>query len=115
MALKKPKAEKKMSSGAKVLEFFLGNVGRVVTSDQIRKASGASEWARRLRELRNEQGWQILSHRDRASLKPGQYILESMKRNPAFGRNISNFRPLIFGTSTISTTPSRSQIGSPQV
>lgn len=78
-----------MGSGAKVLEFLLANVGRVVTSDQIRKASGASEWARRLRELRNEQGWQILSHRDRASLKPGQYILESTKRNPAFARNIS--------------------------
>lgn len=89
MPTKKPKAEKKMGSGAKVLEFLLANVGRVVTSDQIRKASGASEWARRLRELRNEQGWQILSHRDRASLKPGQYILESTKRNPAFARNIS--------------------------
>lgn len=78
-----------MGSGAKVLEFLLANVGRVVTSDQIRKASGASEWARRLRELRNEQGWQILSHRDRASLKPGQYIMESTKRNPGFARDIS--------------------------
>lgn len=78
-----------MSSRVKVLEFFLANVGRVVGSDQIRKASGASEWARRLRALRNEEGWQILSHRDRASLKPGQYIMESTKRKPAFARNIS--------------------------
>jgi len=89
MATKKPKGDKAKSSRAKVLEFFLANVGRVVTSDEIRKASGASEWARRLRELRNEVGWQILSNRDRNSLKPGEYILETTKRLPAFARNIS--------------------------
>jgi hypothetical protein len=65
-------------------------MGRVVTSDEIREASGnVSEWARRLRELRNEDGWQILSHRDRDSLKPGEYLLETDKRLPAFPRNIS--------------------------
>lgn len=77
-------------SKAFVLDFFLKNLRRVVSSDEIREASGnASEWARRLRELRDEEGWQILSHRDRGDLKPGQYILETTKRRPAFARTIT--------------------------
>lgn len=85
--MKKP--PRKKGSKVKVLEYFLSNVGRVVSSDDIRIASGASEWARRLRELRDEEGWPILSHRDRADLKPGEYVLESTTRRPAFARSIS--------------------------
>lgn len=73
-----------------ILEFFLKNIGKVLDSRQIQEASGgASEWARRVRELRNEQGYQILSHKDRGNLKPNQYLLETVKRLPAFARNIS--------------------------
>ena len=39
--------------------------------------------------MRNEEGYQILSHKDRADLKPNQYLLETAKRIPAFKRNIS--------------------------
>jgi len=42
-----------------------------------------------VRELRNEEGYQILSHRDRAGLKPGQYLLETDLRLPIFPREIS--------------------------
>jgi hypothetical protein len=42
-----------------------------------------------VRKLRNEEGYQILSHRDRADLKPGQYVLETTTRLPAFRRGIS--------------------------
>jgi hypothetical protein len=35
------------------------------------------------------EGYQILSHKDRAELKPGQYLLETLKRRPAFQRGIS--------------------------
>ena len=73
-----------------ILDFFLNNVGIILESRQIQAASGgASEWARRVRELRNEDGYQILSHKDRADLKPNQYLLETTKRIPAFARNIS--------------------------
>ncbi|MBX3416866.1 MAG: hypothetical protein KF851_04620 [Pirellulaceae bacterium] len=73
-----------------ILEFFLSNIGKVVESRDIQAASGgAVEWARRVRELRNEEGYQILSHKDRADLKPNQYLLETDKRLPAFKRNIS--------------------------
>jgi len=82
----------KKSSGSKelILNYFLANIGKVLESKQIQKASGgAVEWARRVRELRNEEGYQILSHKDRADLKPGQYLLETTVRVPAFRRGIS--------------------------
>lgn len=70
-----------------ILEFFMRNVGRVLESKDIQKASGgAVEWARRVRELRNEDGYQILSHKDRANLKPNQYLMETIERVPAFAR-----------------------------
>lgn len=81
---------KKPGSKQRILEFFLENVGRVLESRDIQAASGgAVEWARRVRELRNEDGYQILSHKDRADLKPNEYLLESVKRLPAFKREIS--------------------------
>ena len=75
---------------ALILDFFLANMGRVIESKELQMASGgASEWARRTRELRDEQGYQILTHKDRAHLKPGQYLLDTDKRRPAFSRGIS--------------------------
>ncbi|SRR5579871_3865663 len=84
------KEKKRSGSRIRILEFLLGNIGRVVGKDEIRQAAGnASEWARRLRELRDEHGYQILSHKDRRELKPGQYLLETDKRLPALPRSIS--------------------------
>jgi len=81
---------KKIGSKQLILEFFLQNIGKVLESREIQAASGgASEWARRVRELRNEEGYQILTHKDRANLKPNQYLLETPKRVPAFARSIS--------------------------
>lgn len=81
----RPKGSKQL-----ILEYFLNNIGKVLESRDIQNASGgAVEWARRVRELRNEEGYQILSHKDRADLKPNQYLLETDKRMPAFARNIS--------------------------
>ena len=81
---------KKEGSKALILSYMLKNIGVVLHSKQLQEASGgASEWARRVRELRDEQGYDILSHKDNADLKPGEYILTSAKRRPAFKRNIS--------------------------
>jgi HNH endonuclease len=82
----------KVSKGAraKLRSYFLGNLGRVMDSDELRGAAGGiSEWARRIRELRDEEGYAIQTHNDRADLKPGQYILESAKPQPAFARGVS--------------------------
>ncbi len=83
---------RKPNSKERVAQFLLANIGVIVTSAQIREAAGASEWARRLRELRGEGGWPILSNNDRADLKPGEYLLESAppeKPDVAFVRGIS--------------------------
>jgi len=75
---------------AKLREHFLKNVGKVLEADELREVSGGiSEWARRIRELRSEEGYQILTHNDRSDLKPGQYLLLDSKPEPAFARGIS--------------------------
>jgi 5-methylcytosine-specific restriction endonuclease McrA len=80
----------KKGARAKLREHFLNNIGRVMDSDELREvAGGITEWARRVRELRSEEGYQIQTHNDRGDLKPGQYILEDLKPIPAFERAIS--------------------------
>lgn len=75
---------------AKLRAHFLANLNRVMESTELREvANGISEWARRIRELRTEEGFLILTHNDRADLKPGQYLLETAKPQPAFARDIS--------------------------
>jgi hypothetical protein len=74
---------------AKLRAYFLANLGRVMNSDELREIAGISEWARRVRELRTEEGYLILTNNDRANLKPGEYLLESAKPEPAFERGIS--------------------------
>lgn len=81
---------RKTGSKRLILDFFIQNLGKVVESREIQNASGgAVEWARRVRELRDEEGFQILTHRDRSNLKPNQYLMETTKRVPAFSRSIS--------------------------
>src|SRR5690242_17549406 len=81
---------RKPGSKQLILEFFIKNLGKVLESRDIQNAcGGAVEWARRVRELRNEDGYQVLSHKDRADLKPNQYLMETIDRVPAFKREIS--------------------------
>lgn len=81
--------KKKQGSRAKLREFFLANVGEILNSDTLREVAGVSEWARRVRELRNEEGMNIVTHNDRSELKPGEYLLVDTKPLPAFERGIS--------------------------
>ncbi|MCX6830088.1 MAG: HNH endonuclease [candidate division Zixibacteria bacterium] len=74
-----------MSARDRIREFFEKNVGKIVTTQQVRKVGKISEYARRIRELRELEGMQIKSHMDDPGLKPGQYILETLGRIPAFG------------------------------
>lgn len=74
----------------KLRQHFLANIGRMMESVELREvAGGISEWARRVRELRTEEGYQILTHNDRSELKPGQYLLLAATPEPAFERAIS--------------------------
>lgn len=84
--------EKTQRGGArgKLRAHFLANIGRLMDSEELRAvADNQSEWARRVRELRTEEGYLILTHNDRSELKPGQYFLETPKPQPAFERAIS--------------------------
>lgn len=83
-------AKKRKSAKEKLREHFLNNLGRVMDSNELREvAGGITEWARRVRELRTEEGYKIQTHNDRSDLKPGQYILEDPTPQPAFERSIS--------------------------
>ncbi|KWT78343.1 HNH endonuclease [Candidatus Magnetominusculus xianensis] len=67
----------KTGSKEKIRKFLLANIGRVIESHEIFAASGgAGQYGRRLRELRDQEGWPILSHHDNSNLKPGQYLLQ---------------------------------------
>ena len=83
------KTPKRKGSRAKLREYFIKNVGKVLNSDTLRDIAGTSEWGRRVRELRNEEGMNIVTHNDRSELKPGQYLLVNLKPLPAFERGIS--------------------------
>ncbi len=75
---------------ARLRVHFLNNLGRVIQAEELRTVAGnISEWARRIRELRTEEGYLILTNNDRADLKPGEYLLETAKPQPAFARGIS--------------------------
>lgn len=73
-----------------ILEYFLANVGKVLQAREIQRASGGgSELARSVSVLCNEDGYQIVTHEDRAELKPDQYLMLSTKRRPEFIHGIS--------------------------
>lgn len=76
-------------SKTKLRAYLLEHVGEVLDSNTLRAVAESSEWGRRLRELRDEEGMEILSHNDRSDLKPGQYVLATLKPRPAFARGIS--------------------------
>ena len=83
-------AQTRGGARTKLRLHFLANLHKVMDADELRAvAGGISEWARRIRELRTEEGYLILTHNDRADLKPGQYLLEIPKPQPAFARGIS--------------------------
>jgi 5-methylcytosine-specific restriction endonuclease McrA len=83
------KAPKGQGSRTKLRDYFTENVGVVLDSDTLRDIAGTSEWGRRVRELRNEEGMNIVTHNDRSTLKPGEYMLVDLKPVPSFERGIS--------------------------
>ncbi|MBY0476377.1 MAG: HNH endonuclease [Chitinophagaceae bacterium] len=83
------KVPKGKGSRAKLRNYFSDHVGEVLNSKTLSKVAGTSEWARRVRELRNEEGMNIVTHNDRSELKPGEYLLIDLKPLPSFERGIS--------------------------
>jgi hypothetical protein len=61
----------------RIKAFLEANVGQMVTREQIDYVSRIAEGSRRVRELRDEEGWPINSHIDEQALEPGEYRLLS--------------------------------------
>lgn len=76
----------------KILEYLLQNVGEQVTGDELRYvANEKTEWARRVRELRTEFGWPIVTKSTgRPDLPVGVYVLTSMQQAPEHDRLIND-------------------------
>jgi DNA mismatch endonuclease Vsr len=69
---------RKGSATERIATFLEACVGKVVTREQIDYVAKIAESARRVRELRDEDGWPINSHIDEPGLEPGQYRLTSI-------------------------------------
>lgn len=84
---------RRLSGKDKIRQFLLANMGRIIESHELQTAAdGAVQYSRRVRELREQEGWLILSHNDRRDLKPGQYMLLEQppdKQQAVFRRGIS--------------------------
>lgn len=82
--------KKKISVKDKIIEYLRMNVGEQVTGEELSYlAKGAKEWARRVRELRTEEGWPIVTkNTGRNDLPVGVYVLEEDRQAPAHDRKI---------------------------
>lgn len=84
--------KKKLGVRDKIIEYMRRNVGKQVTGEELRYlAKDAKEWARRVRELRTELGWPIVTRNTgRPDLPVGTYLLEEDRQSPAHDRKISD-------------------------
>ena len=75
---------------AKILAYLRVNVGQPVTLEELRYLAGdKSEWARRVRELRTEEGWPIFTRtQGRPDLPVGTYVLDEDKQAEVHDRQI---------------------------
>ena len=78
-----------MGARDRIRAFLEAHVGKVVTTKQIGKVAKISDYQRRIRELRDEEGMEIRSYKDHPGLRPDRYILKSLEYRPVVGRVIS--------------------------
>lgn len=73
----------------KILEYLKANVGKPVDKEELRYVAKGSEWARRVRELRTQEGWAIMTkNTGRPDLGIGVYVLEHLNQAAAHDRKI---------------------------
>jgi len=87
--MQQKKKMQRLSARVKLRNYFADHVGEVLDSNTLREIGGISEWARRVRELRDEEGLDIVTHNDLDSLKPNEYMLRSLEIKPSAERSIS--------------------------
>lgn len=74
----------------KILRFMRSNTGTPVSGEELRYvAKDRTEWARRVRELRTEYGWPVVTkNTGRPDLPVGVYLLEADRQSPEHDRHI---------------------------
>jgi hypothetical protein len=78
------------SAREKILEYLRANVGKEVTGEELSYiVDEVQEWPRRVRELRTEFGWPIVTQvTGRPDLPVGVYVLEEDRQSEPHDRNI---------------------------
>lgn len=79
----------------RIRAFFLDNLGKVATREQImevardpRTGRAPENWHQRLSELRTDYGYTILSWRNRGVLRVSEYMMPSAERRPTAGKRV---------------------------
>jgi hypothetical protein len=74
----------------KILKYLRSNVGKSISGEELAYlAAGAKEWARRVRELRTEFGWPVVTkNAGRPDLRVGEYLLEEDRQAYEHDRTI---------------------------
>ncbi|MEE8342212.1 MAG: HNH endonuclease [Gammaproteobacteria bacterium] len=85
--------ERDLSVRGKILKYLRANVGNSITGEELRYVAGnRSEWARRVRELRTEHGWPVVTKQTgMPELPVGTYVLELDRQAPPHDRKIHDF------------------------
>src|SRR5437660_853483 len=68
----RPRAKRGEGALLRIIAYLKAHVGEEIAGEEIGAASGIQEWARRVRELRDENGYDI------TELGGGSYRLESV-------------------------------------
>lgn len=79
--------------------LFLDNLGKVITREQILEVARdpttgkePENWHQRLSELRTDDGYTILSARDRADLRVSEYLLLTAEKRDTAGKRVRPVR-----------------------
>jgi hypothetical protein len=71
---------------SRIIRYLQLRIGQTVTKDEISGVAGIHEWARRVRELRQDEGWAIHSSNTLPGLRIGEYSLLAMNPDPDLAR-----------------------------
>jgi hypothetical protein len=75
------------SAADRIRTLLEATVGNKISRDEVDYVAKVKEGVRRLREIRDEEGWPIESHIDNPELSPGEYRLASS--DPSDRRDVS--------------------------
>jgi len=86
---------KQESVKKRIEALFLDNLGRTLTREQIQQAAKDPQtgkepenWHQRLSELRTDDGYTILSRRNRGDLEVQEYLMPHPRKRPQAGKRV---------------------------